>query len=249
VSTYTGKGGGTFQPFVGYSITLIPAGVTVGTSTGDKKIDLASAENLVERGIESNVDVLLGNDDGTFGFAIPTSLSQSGVTNSIASGDFNRDGLLDIAIASAAGVDILLGMGNGHFGGEVLYPLASPAERIVAADFNGDGILDLAATNGAQISVFLGKGDGAFQTPSNFLVGDQAWGIAAADMNSDGRIDLVVATNSGFVVLLGNGAGGFNAEATVPVPQFDGGQRPAMLLPISMVAASRASRLPKLLTT
>lgn len=221
VNVLLGNGDGTFQPSVSYPTNNESAtGVTVGDFNGDKKIDLGVAAYVtVHNGFTANVDVLLGNGDGTFGMPISTPLSQGGITTSIASGDFNRDGVLDVA--GAYGLQVLLGNGNGTFQSDGTYILGATAQDIVAADFNGDGILDLAVIQSdgqlGQVSVFLGRGDGTFQTPTNVATGLGSWGMAIADVNSDGRLDLVVGTSKGFSVWLGNGDGTFSLGATVPV--------------------------------
>jgi FG-GAP-like repeat len=217
VNVLLGKGDGSFLPAVSYPTSLPSVtGVTAGDFNGDNKVDLAVADfETVHGGFAANVDVLPGNGDGAFGAPISTALGQDGITNSIVSGDFNRDGDLDIA--GAVGLQILLGNGNGTFQQGATYPVG--AFDIVAADFNGDGVLDLATTNGTQVNILLGNGDGTFKTPTSYAVG--GFGIAAVDMNSDGKIDLAVATSSGFSVLLGNGDGTFTLGAAVPVNQVD----------------------------
>src|ERR1700681_3789318 len=169
VNVLLGKGDGTFQPFIAYpTVSESANGITVGDFNGDHKLDLGVAEyGTVHNGFTADVDVLLGNGDGTFGAPISTALGQVGPSNSIVSGDFNGDGKLDVA--GANGVQILLGNGNGTFQPGVRYSLGATVQDIVLADFNSDGIQDLAVINSdaslGQVSVFLGNGDGTFQTP------------------------------------------------------------------------------------
>src|SRR5579862_2761748 len=70
--------------------------------------------------------------------------------HSIAVGDFDHDGNLDLAIVCASintnNVIILLGNGDGTFRQGASYTAPSP-ESLVAADFNHDGNLDLAVVN------------------------------------------------------------------------------------------------------
>jgi hypothetical protein len=217
VNVLLGKGDGTFLPSVSYPTSLAQVtGVTAGDFNGDKTLDLGLADyETVHNGFTANVDVLLGDGDGTFGAPISTPLGQVGITNSIVNGDFSGDGKLDIA--GAVGLEILLGKGDGTFQQGATYTVG--AFDIVAADFNGDGILDLATTNSTLVNILLGNGDGTFKTPTSYAVG--GFGIATADMNSDGKIDLAVATSSGFSILLGNGDGTFTPGATVPLNQLD----------------------------
>jgi hypothetical protein len=105
---------------------------------------------------------------------------QSGVSV----GDFNHDGILDIASSTS----ILLGKGDGTF----RVRSGSPGAGLVA-DFNGDGKLDLAVGD----SVFLGNGNGTFQAGIN--AGASA--IAAGDFNGDGRMDLAGVNDDGTVSL------------------------------------------------
>src|SRR4029079_2210291 len=60
--------------------------------------------------------------------------------SSVTSGDFNRDGLLDIAVANAGtdNVSVFIGSGNGSFNAAVNYAAGGTPTSIVTADFNRD---------------------------------------------------------------------------------------------------------------
>jgi hypothetical protein len=89
----------------------------------------------------------LGNGDGTF---TPTTASPvvGYLPTSIAVGDFNGDGIADLATANEGGTaSVLLGKGDGTFS-TALSPAAglSPCSLTVG-DFNGDGLADLAVSD------------------------------------------------------------------------------------------------------
>src|ERR1035438_5079353 len=83
---------------------------------------------------------------------------------SVAVGDFNGDGKLDLALAdqSSGTVSVLLGNGDGTFQAAVSYSAGPQLYSVTVGDFNGDGKLDLVATSYSSnsVSVLLGKGDG-----------------------------------------------------------------------------------------
>ncbi len=145
VSILLGNGDGTFRPHVDYS-GVASYSVSVADFNRDGKLDLA----LI--GAASNtVSIYLGNGDGTFQSPINTPYPNPGGTQKIfsATGDFNGDGKLDLAVSgSGPPILMLLGAGNGTFP-SILVVANSPYyyEGIAVGDFNGGGRLDLAATN------------------------------------------------------------------------------------------------------
>jgi hypothetical protein len=111
--------------------------------------------------VNHQVKVLLGNGDGTF--QPERAFPNAGRGNSLAIGDFNRDGHLDLAVSNGDGgapdgVSVLLGDGNGNLGSPAYYP-TSFAYGIQTADFNGDRILDLVINTNPGEVVLLGTGD------------------------------------------------------------------------------------------
>jgi hypothetical protein len=107
VNILLGNGDGTFQAAASYSAGTATTGayaVAVGDFNGDGKLDLA-----VTNYNTGNVDVLLGNGNGTFQTAVGYTVASS--PNSILVGDYNGDGLSDLAVANngSNNVSILLG--------------------------------------------------------------------------------------------------------------------------------------------
>ena len=95
-----------------------------------------------------NFSMLLGNGDGTFRTAV--SLPEHLSAYSMAAGDFNNDGKLDLAVSDAQSgtVSILLGDGKGGFASEYDYIAGYLPGNILATDLDGDGNLDVVLGSG-----------------------------------------------------------------------------------------------------
>lgn len=195
---FLGNGDGTFQRGGSFPTADLPAAVVVGDFNGDGKLDLAVACNTLILGIATpNVSILLGNGDGSFQTA---QTFRANVTpGSLAAGDFNGDGKLDLAVANGASndVSILMGKGDGTFQAPVNIPVGLNPGTIVAADFNGDAKIDLAVLDTASnnVAVLLGNGNGTFQSQALFGGGVSALSLVTADFNGDGKLDLAVVNN------------------------------------------------------
>jgi hypothetical protein len=226
VSVLLGKGDGTFQAAVQYSTGNHSLSLAVGDFNGDGIPDLV----VVNKGTspsyaDSSMSVLLGNGDGTFQAAVNYPAGKAPL--SVAAGDFNGDGKLDLAVANEPiTVSVLLGLGDGTFAAPVAYAVDPGPTSVVMGDFNNDGILDLAVAGSAGVSViqgyvtiFLGNGDGTFKRASNYSVGPETKSLLVGDFNRDGISDLAVLFNGGVRVLLGNGDGRFK---TAPISYLAG---------------------------
>ncbi len=128
-------------------------------------------------------------------------------------GDFNHDGVLDLATSDHVGLSlsILLGIGDGTFqqaqtyGGVAIYPI-----WVEKGDVNSDGWMDLIMSDLNRMLVYLGNGDGTFQDPYGVPVPGETWVLEIADFNSDGFADVAAVERGGVLyVLLGNGDGSF----------------------------------------
>jgi|GEM_PF-993684 len=142
---------------------------------------------------------------------------------SLVAGDWNRDGLMDLAVANAASNDVTLLLGDG-LGGFVPAGPATPAglapQAVVMGDFNGDDNPDLAvaARDSNEVKILLGDGAGSLAAGGVTSVSAPR-ALVAVDVNLDGRMDLAAANQSANTVtlLIGDGAGAFTAQTPVAV--------------------------------
>jgi len=240
VSILLGNGDGSFQPHLDYPAGPGAFSVAVGDFNGDGKLDLAVANN--NSNLSGTVSILLGNGDGTFQPHVDYPVGMG--PYSVAVGDFNRDGKLDLVVAnypSVFTVSVLLGNGDGTFQPQVTYPVGRQPISVAVGDLNGDGKLDLAVADFADgfVSVLLGNGDGTFQPSVEYPTGKVPSTIIIGDFNGDGKLDLATSNYApggytvppGYInILFGNGDGTFQAPtafvagpnpATVAVADFN----------------------------
>jgi hypothetical protein len=182
--------------------------------------------------VSSRVITLLpGNGDGTFQ---PPHILDVGLgTAAIGVGDFNRDGLKDVALASSQSrVQLLINTGGFTFAQRTLtlipeQNLGMDNTDIDAADVNHDGLDDLVVAlslNGSRTVILRGNGDGTFGDPH--FITEPSIRIpqyqAVADYNGDGRLDLALALAYGSDGLMeirnGNGDGTFGPVVLYLVP-------------------------------
>jgi Pro-kumamolisin, activation domain/Bacterial Ig-like domain (group 3)/FG-GAP-like repeat len=209
--------------------------VITGDFNGDGIPDFAATS----MNLATQLMVSLGVGDGTFkpavGSVVSTDPTVTGAYG-LVTGDFNADGIADIAVSFASGntMVVMLGKGDGTFQqGQALSipPIGSASSSVlgnlVTADFNGDGIQDIALFNGGNyignIEVFFGVGDGSFgRTPTIIAsIGDYDStnapdNLVVGDLNNDGKPDLVafIQLDGEVATFLGNGDGTFQSEVT-----------------------------------
>lgn len=224
-----GNGDGTFPS----AIPTLDIGANFYTSkvTGDFNGDGIPDYAISSWRSPAVIRIYSGNGSGGIGdgTVAPAVAFPVGTPRDMALGDFNGDGVLDIAVASGGttnGVSILLGTStlgipDGGFSAATVYPGGGTNPfGVVTADFNGDGILDVALANrdSDTVTVLLGTGtggvgDGGFGAPVSYDVLEQPVKIVAADFNANGIIDLATANelSNNVGIMLGVGDGTFGA--------------------------------------
>ena len=237
LSLLTGNGNGTFNAPINFANSSGFDGPAIIATDldNDGRADVVIGHQIAcftaPCRVAQSITVMRGNGDGTF--QAPQEITVGSGTAEIAVGDFNRDGLRDLALASdSSRVYILLGLGNGTFNKQptlTLTPdtLGVDATDIDVADLNGDTIEDLVvaiALNGSRTAILIGNGDGTFRAPS--IITEPRLRIpqyqAVADYNRDGALDLALSLGMGSEGLMeirnGNGDGTFQAPVVYLVP-------------------------------
>lgn len=241
-----GNGFGSFAAPVQTNTDLAPYAAVAADFNGDGNLDIAVTAASAS-GSSTEIDVFLGNGNGTFQSYVPYAVVPTvpgALIESlgIAAADFNRDGVVDLVVVNGNdnSMTVFLGNGNGTFGAGITTPICTNCSSdtpngeypvaVAVGDFNRDGIPDIATANDfdGTCTILLGNGSGGFtlQSQSPFFVGDNPTDILAFDTNGDGYVDLVFSnsTDNQVAVILGNGNGTFQWST----PQtFDVGFIPA----------------------
>jgi len=202
----TNSGKAVFNTETAYSIPQSAANIIMAAFTSSKAIDI-----LLTPSTPALDALLMNNGKGVFGDGA-TFATQAAPTYMI-SGDFNKDGRVDLATVNSSGLTVYLNSGNiSILTAETALPFYTGP--LITGDFNDDGRLDIVDVNNESASLLLGAGGGTFVLePTTVNLGGTTSAIAAADMNGDGKLDLVT---SSATVILGNGDGTFQPPSTDP---------------------------------
>ncbi len=169
-------------------------GMTVADLDGDGHLDLVTPN-------PRSVAIQLG--DGTGSFSSGSELES--VTTppfSTTVGDFNGDGILDVAAGSGEGagrVMIWFGRGDGSFEADpnAPYAIADGPTKLSVGDMDDDGSDDVLVTSYVGNEVAIAMGGREEIRVTRVGLDDNPWDIAAGDLNGDGRMDLVTANDGG----------------------------------------------------
>ena len=247
VTVLLGNGSGGFTAASGspFAVGLSPSAVVIGDLNRDGKLDL-----VVANAAGNSVTVLLGDGLGGFAAAVGSPVAAGLSPSGVALGDWNGDGLLDLAIANAGDntMAVLIGDGMGGFAAAVGSPVAAGSGPCGAwdFDFNGDGNQDLAVADcvGNGVIVLVGDGTGGFapSAGSPFAAGAAASSVEVGDFNGDGKPDLAVAeSGSGAVAVLLNSLPAITARLPALTFYAGAGQGAPASIPVSVSSAATGS--------
>lgn len=226
-----GVGNGTFGAPVNVPTQAGPRGIAAADFNEDGNMDLA-----VVNGVSNTISILLGggvNGAGDGTFALNASYAVGTNPQKLAVGDFNEDGIWDLActnnLSSGASLTTLfgqgsVGIGNGTFGLVTTVPTNANPIGIATGDFNDDGMTDLAvacASTAVGLTVhygtgLLGTGNGGFSIPFAVPFAGLGRDVEVVDATGDGLPDLVVSDATHHTLQLLENTGGAPGELFTP---------------------------------
>jgi hypothetical protein len=224
--------GGTWS-VVPTSVDSSPAGLAIGDTNGDGISDIVTGNSAGK-----DVSVLVGVGDTTFQVATNLSVSTATQPDAVAVGDFNGDGLPDIAVADfgTSQLSIFLAQSAGGYAKPLVYSTISgtgPNQTgqnpisIAVGDFFGTGRLSIAVASqrNNNVTIFQNTGNSGqsmFSLSGTAATGQTPTQILAGKFTTDGKVSLIVShngqgrrSNPGITFLRGNGDGTFQAGVEV----------------------------------
>ena len=159
LSRYRGHGDGAFDAQV-----VMPSGLARPNSLVSADFNFDGNVDVTVGGEGSAViAVLLGDGAGSLPFNSLLPIGPEGPPVSLAKGDFNGDGKVDLVAAESfslsGAVAVLLGVGNGEFTPYQYFSTVPEPMGVATGDFNGDGFDDIAVStdDSDQLTILMNQ--------------------------------------------------------------------------------------------
>lgn len=216
------SGSTSFQFKVDYPTATNPQAIAVGDFDLDGRPDIVTA-NFTNSG---SISILRNTSTLGISFAAKQDISMGSFTSSVAVGDLNRDGKLDIVVtnANSNNVSVLLNnaVGTIGFAPKVDYTVGNFPLSVVVGSTDGDLHLDIAATasSGNAITVLRNTGDGTFVPGNSPSSPTSPNYIAIGDLTGDAMQELVYSAGNSTLAFAKNSLGsGFSPHVSLTTAQ------------------------------
>ena len=191
-----------------------PQSVAIADFNEDHLFDIAVVNSW-----NDSINIFLGLFNGSFGTGFVYSTGENSAPYSVANGDLNKDGRMDIVSVNEGtnSIDVFIAFDYVSFTSHVIEAHSSLSRPfyLTTADFNNDHLVDIAVFNLGlrNLDIYLGYGNGTFseQLTVEMRPESSAFSFAVGDFNNDSCLDLVVANSilNTMEVYLGYGNGSF----------------------------------------
>lgn len=189
-----------FEFNIDYLAGTAPWSITIGDLDGDKKVDIVSANRD-----GGNVSTFLNKSTGPgdISFYSKVDFTTDADPWSVALGDLDNDGKLDIVTANNGSLSISVLRNNSTLGSldfetNIDYTTAAVPRSVAINDISGDGKVDIAVSIPGSnfVSIFKNEtievGSITFNTKVSYPTGTSPYSVAAGDLDADGKVDLAV---------------------------------------------------------
>jgi len=199
--------------------SLSVAGAALGDLDGDGDLDLfVVASPTKAKSMDGTTGLLLLND-GTGGFSDTGQRFPAEQSSSLALGDLDGDGDLDVLLGYSRGALILTNQGGAQAGRAGMLAASdqviagSKTRGVCLGDLDGDGDLDALVAGKRRVALWLNDGQGKFTRAAQNLPFSERQGLTVGDFNGDGWLDIFVAEyDHAARVWLNDGQGTFRTQ-------------------------------------
>ena len=205
----------------GYLTTSL---LITGDFNGDQKPDLVEVGGATT----TSLTLRLGNGDGTFQAPIAIGMVNRDYVTDIVAADVNRDGHLDLIVASESAIsltgefDVYEGNGDGTFRPPVGYAVSNAPQSIAVQDFNGDGYPDVAIGDSyGGVNIWSNVSGNSFVMSKRVTPGNsssEVMKVRAGQFDGDGINHLAAVVGNSIYVLWNDGKGNFNPVLLTSYP-------------------------------
>lgn len=199
-----------FDATVNINTGIYPQAVVIGDFDGDRKADLAvTNHNNNKVSVFRNI-----GSPGTINYAVKEDFDTGSSPTSIALGDLDGDGKIDLAVVNFTSKSIsvfrnISTLSTINFEAKFDYPIGNYPNSVAIGDLDGDGKPDLAVTNESdnksdnKVSVFRNTGTSgtiSYTSKVDYTTGIAPSSVAIGDLDGDGKSDIVVTNNNSSTV-------------------------------------------------